>query len=109
MTVAMVRRSRYAPAAGELRVDQFARVTGLHPDLVSRFIALGLLDATQDPATGDLRLPRSQVAAAARLQRLRAGFALNYAALGLVADLLDRIAELERAARAPKRKATPWT
>jgi hypothetical protein len=33
------------------------------------------------------------------MQRLRAGFALNYAALGLVIDLLDRIAVLEAAAR----------
>ena len=36
----------------------------------------------------------SQLAAVARLQRLRAGFGLNYAALGLVVDLLDRIARL---------------
>jgi hypothetical protein len=33
------------------------------------------------------------------MQRLRAGFALNYAALGLVCDLLDRIAALEAAQR----------
>ena len=35
----------------------------------------------------------------ARVQRLRAGFALNYAAIGLVTDLLDRIAVLEAALR----------
>ena len=40
------------------------------------------------------RWPRS-----ARIQRLRAGFALNYAAIGLVTDLLDRIAALQRALR----------
>jgi hypothetical protein len=33
--------------------------------------------------------------AVARLQRLRRAFSLNYAALGLVVDLLDRIAALE--------------
>jgi hypothetical protein len=37
------------------------------------------------------------------MQRLRAGFALNYAALGLVADLLDRIAALEEALRRARR------
>ena len=51
-----------------------------------------------DPA-GELRFPRSQVAAVARMQRLRAGFALNYAAVPLVTDLLDRIAVLETALR----------
>jgi chaperone modulatory protein CbpM len=35
----------------------------------------------------------------ARVQRLRTGFSLNYAAVGLVCDLLDRIAALEAAQR----------
>ena len=51
-----------------------------------------------------------QRAAMAQAQRLRAGFGLNYAAIGLVADLLDRIAELKLSARrnssAPE---APWT
>jgi len=38
------------------------------------------------------------------VQRLRAGFALNYAAVGLVTDLLDRIAVLEAALRAAQRR-----
>ena len=37
------------------------------------------------------------------MQRLRAGFALNYAALGLVTDLLDRITALEAALRTYRR------
>ncbi len=37
------------------------------------------------------------------LIRLRAGFALNYAAVGLVTDLLDRIAVLEAALRSSRR------
>jgi hypothetical protein len=76
-------------------LEAFARATQLHPDLVRRFVALGLLDAARD-AAGELWFPPSQLAAAARLARLRAGFSLNYAALGLVAYLLDRIDELER-------------
>ncbi|MEV7010871.1 chaperone modulator CbpM [Streptosporangium sp. NPDC051022] len=81
-----------------LDIESFARVTGTHPELVRRLVALGVLDAQRD-AAGRLWFPASQLAAMARLQRLRAGFALNYAALGLVVDLLDRIAELENAAR----------
>jgi hypothetical protein len=108
MTVAMVRLPSSGHRGG-LAVDAFARATGLHPDLVRRFIALGLLNVDRD-STGEPRLPRSELAAASRLQRLRAGFALNYAALGLVADLLDRIAALEAAARRPpRRKDSSWT
>jgi chaperone modulatory protein CbpM len=33
----------------------------------------------------------------ARIRRLRAGLAINYTAVGVVIDLLDRIAELEAA------------
>src|SRR3954469_20364203 len=108
MTVAMVRLPRSGPRGG-LAGEPFAQAPGLPPALVRRFIALGLLNVDRDP-TGEPRLPRSELAAAARLQRLRAGFALNYAALGLVADLLDRIAALEAAARRPpRRKDSSWT
>jgi chaperone modulatory protein CbpM len=85
-----------------LSLEQFAALTGLHPDLIRRLVVLGLIEAGRDPA-GELWFPRGQIAAVARLQRLRAGFALNYAALGLVADLLDRIAALEAALRTNRR------
>jgi hypothetical protein len=82
----------------ELDLDHFAAATGMHPELVRKFVTLGILDATCDPA-GSLWFDPSQVAAAARIQRLRASFALNYAAIGLVTDLLDRIAALQMALR----------
>ena len=81
-----------------LDLETFARMAGLHPDVVRRFVALGLIEASHD-ASGGMWLTPSQLPAVARLQRLRAGFALNYAALGLVVDLLDRIARLEAAQR----------
>jgi hypothetical protein len=87
MTIQVVRR------AG-LGLDEFCRLTDLHPDLARRFVALGLLEATSD-ADGQLWFSRGQLARVARIRRLRAGFALNYASLGLVLDLLDRIAVLE--------------
>ncbi|MBB2506604.1 MerR family transcriptional regulator, partial [Amycolatopsis echigonensis] len=37
---------------------------------------------------------------------LRAAFSVNYAALGLVLDLLDRVDQLERALRRSQRQ--PW-
>jgi chaperone modulatory protein CbpM len=81
-----------------LSLEEFAQLSGLHPDLIRRLVALGLINADRDPA-GELWFPRGELAAVARVQRLRAGFALNYAAIGLVTDLLDRIAVLEAALR----------
>ena len=91
----LVRRER-------LSLDAFARATHTHPDLIRRLVTLGLLDADRD-AAGELWFAPSQVTALGRVQRLRAGFALNYAAIGLVADLLDRISDLEEALRSSRR------
>ena len=91
----LVRRER-------LSLDAFARATGTHPDLIRRLLALGLLDADRD-AAGELWFAPSQVAVMGRVQRLRAGFGLNYAAVGLVTDLLDRIAVLEGALQEARR------
>jgi hypothetical protein len=100
MAFALVRVEGGRPA---LHQKTFARAAGAHPDLVTRLVALGLLEATTDSA-GELWLDPAQLAVFARIQRLRAGFSLNYAAVGLVADLLDRIGELQAALRTAQRQ-----
>jgi chaperone modulatory protein CbpM len=97
----MVRAVR--PSLERLSLQEFAVLSGLHPDLIRRLVALGLIEAHRDTA-GALWISRSELADVARVQRLRAGFALNYAAVGLVTDLLDRIAVLEAALRAAQRR-----
>lgn len=84
--------------AYRLSLPTVAELSGVHPDLVRRFAALGLLDAERD-ATGEPWFTAAAPADIARIQRLRAGLSLNYAAIGLVLDLLDRINRLERALR----------
>lgn len=98
-------RVRRTGAAGLLDLESFARAAELHPDLVRRLVALGLLECDRDTA-GRLWFRPGELTALARIQRLRAGFSLNYAAIGLVVDLLDRIAELEAAARASSRHSS---
>ena len=89
-----------------LSLDRFAREAGLHPQLVEKFVALGLLDAERD-ATGALWFRPAALVTVARVQRLRAGLSLNYAAIGLVLDLLNRIDELEAASR--RTGSRTWT
>jgi hypothetical protein len=92
-----------------LSLDSYARVTGVHPELVRRLVALGLLDVTRD-AAGRLWFNPSQIKEMARIQRLRTSLNLSYCAIGLVVELLDRIAELERAQRRMSRRGdAPWT
>ena len=99
------------PAPALLDDVQFGRRCGIHPDLVRRFWALGLIPAERH-GDGSLWFSAAQVPAVARIQRLRASLSLNYAALGLVCDLLDRIAVLEtalgvRGRTAPVRRRAP--
>jgi chaperone modulatory protein CbpM len=95
-----------------LRMDleSFSRAAGVHPELVRRLAELGLIDYSQD-AIEQLLFDATQLPVMARIQRLRAGFSLNYAAIGLVIDLLDRLAELEGAMRIhPTQNGGPrWT
>jgi chaperone modulatory protein CbpM len=91
MSFALVRPPR-------LDRDAFARAAGVHPTLVDRLVALGLLDTDQDSA-GELCFDVRQIASVARIQRLRAGLGLNYAACGVVIELLERIEELEASRR----------
>jgi len=79
-----------------------AGVHGLHPELVRRLVKLGLVQATRDSA-GRLWFTRAELVTVARIQRLRTGLSLNWAAIGLVLDLLDRIDVLERDLRARPR------
>ena len=91
MTTTLVRPWRVS-------LESFSRATGLHPELIGRLVSLGLLDATFD-TRGTPFFSVVEVARAARIQRLRDDLSLNYAALGVVLDLLERIDFLEAALR----------
>jgi hypothetical protein len=77
-----------APPARPPDVDALARASGLHPELVRRFVRLGLVDAAPDPA--------DRLAVAGRLRR---DLGLNYAGAILACELLERIARLEARVR----------
>ena len=106
MSLVVNRRTRGAL----LDLDSFARAANIHPELARRLVTLGLIDATRD-RNGELWFAPSQIAVVARIQRLRAGFSMNYAAIGVVLDLLDRIAVLEAALRTRPQnsKGSTWT
>ncbi|GAA2590239.1 hypothetical protein GCM10010399_20320 [Dactylosporangium fulvum] len=77
-----------------LSLERFAEMAGLHPEMVHRLVALGLVEPAVD-AHGEQWFTVTQLTTVARVRRLHAGLPLNYAAVGVVLDLLDRIDELE--------------
>ena len=81
MATAIVRRT-----TDPIAVRVLAREAGVHPDLVRRFVALGLLEP----------YPRDAAARIARSARLRRDLGVNYAGAVLACELLARIDDLER-------------
>jgi DNA-binding transcriptional MerR regulator len=91
---ALVRRS---PAL--IGPDALAREAGVHPEIVRRFVRLGLLEPRG--GTDDAPLFGAQDAyLLARAMRLRRDLGVNYAGAVLASELLTRIEQLEQQLRA---------
>jgi chaperone modulatory protein CbpM len=94
--VALVRiRSGGAPL---LTLESLARETGLHPDLIRRFVQFGLLAPRGGTASAPL-FAEQDVPLLARAARLRRDLGVNYAGAVLASELLARIEDLERRVR----------
>jgi hypothetical protein len=81
-------------ASTTVELDVLAREAGLHPDLVRRFVRLGLLEPSGGSARSPL-FPRDAPSRLARAGRLRRDLGLSYAGAILACELLARIDDLE--------------
>lgn len=81
----------------------------VHPELVRRFVDLGLVRGAVD-ASGRLWFTPDAPEQVRRIVRLHADLALNYAGIAIVIDLLARIDALEaqRSVIRLGRESPPW-
>lgn len=97
------RRTRHAVALVRTRsagpplvtLEWLARESGLHPDVIRRFVQFGLLA----PRGGSVAAPlfaEQDAALLARAARLRRDLGVNYAGAVLASELLARIEDLEQ-------------
>lgn len=91
---------------GLMDIRGVAEAAGLHPDLVGRLVHLGLLETSYDGRGGPLFDPGS-VLRMRRMMRLRSDLGLAWTALGLIADLLERIDNLEATLRDKEGESVP--
>jgi chaperone modulatory protein CbpM len=78
-----------------LNLEAVARSSGVHPDVIMRFVDLDLIRPLGDASGGPWFSPRAPELVA-RVMRLHSELSLNYAAIPLVLDLLVRVDSLER-------------
>lgn len=87
-------RSQDTAFSGLLRMSDLAHTVGLHPDLINRFLTLGLIEpATQRP---EPLFTDEAIVRIGRILRLRRDMGVNLAAAGIILDLLDQIEKLKR-------------
>jgi hypothetical protein len=82
------------PSSSRLSLDALAREAGMHPELVHRFIVLGLVQREGGTAAAPL-FPGSAAARLAKAARLRRDLGIGYAGAVFACELLARIDELE--------------
>jgi hypothetical protein len=78
-----------------LNLEAVARSSGVHPEVVMRFVDLDLIRPLGDASGGPWFSPKAPELIA-RVMRLHSELSLNYAAIPLVLDLLVRVDSLER-------------
>jgi DNA-binding transcriptional MerR regulator len=94
-------------------VDALARDAGVHPEILRRFVRLGLLDPRGGTPSAPLFSPRDALLVA-RAMRLRRDLGVNYAGAVLASELLARIDQLEQrlrtgAATETEQEVIAWT
>lgn len=99
-------RRRHAPETDlwELTLSQLASLCGVHPDLIVRFVHLGLLDPLEERAGVPSLFAPSAVGVVRKILRLRRDLGINYAGIGVVLELMHRIEALEARVRELERQ-----
>jgi MerR family transcriptional regulator, heat shock protein HspR len=100
----LVRMSRTSGYAPYLSLSEVAYTTGLHPELVERFVKMGLIDHIGRNAGGEMLFAMEVVSVVRRIVRLRNHLGVNYAGIGVILDLMARIEDLEGNLRQLERK-----
>jgi len=93
-------RTRDSAGSGSdlLELDEIAERCGLHPDLLRRFVDLGLIEPAS--GSGPERFPAEVTIRIQRAVRLRRDLGINTNGVLVVLDLLERIDLLEARLRA---------
>lgn len=92
LLVQVQRRSGPSPY---LSLTELAYRCGVHPDLIDRFVRLGLIDAVDRDLEGVSLFNAEAVFTVRKILRLRNELGVNYMGIGVIFELMSRIDILE--------------
>jgi MerR family transcriptional regulator, heat shock protein HspR len=103
LMVSVQRRSgRPAP----LTLSEVASRCGVHPELIERFVRLGLIDPVESRFDEPFRFRMEVVPLVRKIMRLRNHLGVNYMGVGVILELMSRIEELESRIRELEERLT---
>jgi DNA-binding transcriptional MerR regulator len=76
-------------------LTEVAYRAGLHPELIDRFIHLGLVEFSGRTDDGELLFDSEVIPLIRRILRLRNQLGVNYAGVGVILELMSRLEALE--------------
>ena len=76
-------------------LTEVAYRAGLHPELIDRFIRLGLIEFSDRTDDGELIFDSEVIPLLRRILRLRNELGVNYAGVGVILELMSRLEALE--------------
>jgi DNA-binding transcriptional MerR regulator len=80
-------------------LTEVAYRAGLHPELIDRFIRLGLIEFSDRTDDGELIFDSEVIPLLRRILRLRNELGVNYAGVGVILELMSRLEALEARVR----------
>lgn len=81
--------------SGGYTLTEIAARVGVHPELIDRFVRLGLVEFMESAEDGELLFDWEVIPLIRRILRLRNELGVNYAGVGVILDLISRIEALE--------------
>jgi MerR family transcriptional regulator/heat shock protein HspR len=86
-------------ATAYLTIREVAYSCDVHPDLVRRMVALGLLDPVASDVADEPLFEAGTVLVLRKILRLRQDLGINYAGIGVVLELMERMEKMEERIR----------
>lgn len=91
----LVRVKRTVGGPPYLDQSEVACRCGIHPELLDRFVRLGLIDTVERSTEGEVFFEPEVIPLIRRILRLRNELGVNYAGIGVILELMSRIELLE--------------